>query len=98
MTIGLRRAGGRFLSDDVILYAGRNAGDDVMGNLHDMSLVDACRRFHARVARYLADKRERVSQGTFDDLDHFPCWYCVKYLGKVNTSDSFPAAAWLPGN
>jgi MoaA/NifB/PqqE/SkfB family radical SAM enzyme len=76
-------------------YAGPNAGDDIMGNLHDMSLIDACRRFRARVATYLADKRERVNQGAFTQQDHFPCWYCVKYLGKVHASDHFPAAAWL---
>jgi len=77
-------------------YTGPNAGDDVMGNLHDITLVEACRRFHSRVATYLADKRERVSQGAFGELDHFPCWYCVKYLNKVNASDEFPAAAWVP--
>ena len=55
-------------------YAGPNAGDDIMGNLHDISLIDACRRFQTRVATYLADKRARVNQGTFGELDHFPCW------------------------
>jgi hypothetical protein len=79
-------------------YAGPNAGDDVMGNLHDITLTEACRRFESRVSTYLADKRERVSQGAFSELDHFPCWYCVKYLNKLNASDEFPAVAWLPAD
>jgi MoaA/NifB/PqqE/SkfB family radical SAM enzyme len=77
-------------------YAGPNAGSDVMGNLHEISLREACRRFHARVSTYLADKRERVRHGAFSELDHFPCWYCVKYLGKVAADDHFPGPAWLP--
>jgi MoaA/NifB/PqqE/SkfB family radical SAM enzyme len=65
-------------------HAGLNQGTDVIANLHDVSLAEACQRFRRRVATYLADKRERVSQGEFGDLDHFPCWYCVKYLGKAS--------------
>ena len=75
-------------------YAGANAGSDVMGNLHEISLAEGCRRFRARVGTYLADKHERVRQGAFDELDHFPCWYCVKYLGKVASDDTFPQPAW----
>ena len=30
-----------------------------------------------------SDKDERISRGEFGELDHFLCWYCVKYLGKV---------------
>jgi MoaA/NifB/PqqE/SkfB family radical SAM enzyme len=78
-------------------YAGPNSGDDIMGNLHDISLGEACQRFRSRVATYLADKRACVSQGAFGELDHFPCWYCVKYLRKVHASDRFPAADWLTG-
>jgi MoaA/NifB/PqqE/SkfB family radical SAM enzyme len=77
-------------------FAGPNVTDDIMGNLHDIPLAEACQRFQSRVATYLADKRARVSEGAFGELDHFPCWYCVKYLGKVHTSNHFPAAAWLP--
>jgi MoaA/NifB/PqqE/SkfB family radical SAM enzyme len=63
-------------------HTGQNDGD-VLGNLHDMSLASACERFRARVAQYLDDKRARIQQGRFGELDHFPCWYCAKYMGKV---------------
>ena len=68
-------------------HAGVNDGDGAMGNLHDISLAEACARFRERVARYLTDKRVRVQQGTFGELDHFPCWYCANYLGKTALPD-----------
>jgi MoaA/NifB/PqqE/SkfB family radical SAM enzyme len=76
-------------------YAGPNTGSDVMGNLNDISMGEACRRFRARVETYLDDKRERLRRGALSDVDHFPCWYCVKYLGKVTETDDFPGPAWL---
>ena len=82
--------------------AGENAGTEVMGNLHDLSLAEAIARFRQRVAVYLADKQERVRQGAFSPLEHFPCWYCVKYLQKVSWLTAMPQHPWaedrrLPG-
>lgn len=65
-------------------HPGTGNGSDLVGNLREMSLAEACARFRRRVAVYLADKRSRVEAGAFGRLDHFPCWYCVKYLGKVS--------------
>ena len=62
-----------------------------MGNLRDISLAEAMCRFHQRVATYLADKQEQVQRGAFGELDHFPCWYCVKYLDKVSWLPHFPS-------
>jgi MoaA/NifB/PqqE/SkfB family radical SAM enzyme len=75
-------------------YAGGSAGTDLIGNLHVMSLAQAVGRFRQRVARYLADKQERVRRGAFGGLDHFPCWYCVKYLDKVAALKDLPHHAW----
>jgi MoaA/NifB/PqqE/SkfB family radical SAM enzyme len=75
-------------------YAGVNEESDVMGNLHKVSLTEACARFRRRVAVYLADKRERVNRGEFGELDHFPCWYCVKYLGKVSGFKNMSQHSW----
>ncbi len=79
-------------------YSGPNAADDILGNLNEIDLTEACRRFRARVATYLADKRDRVGRGQLGEIDHFPCWYCVKYLGKVAAADGFPQQAWLSGD
>jgi MoaA/NifB/PqqE/SkfB family radical SAM enzyme len=78
-------------------YSGGTPGTDVMGNLHDVSLAEACERFRQRVATYLADKQERVRQGEFSELDHFPCWYCVNYLDKVPWLRHVPQHPWALG-
>jgi MoaA/NifB/PqqE/SkfB family radical SAM enzyme len=75
-------------------YAGGTASTDVVGNLWDMGLTEAVDRFRERVSRYLTDKRARVQSGAFGDLDHFPCWYCVKYLGKVAGLAPFSQHPW----
>ena len=71
-------------------YSGTNQGVDVMGHLHEVSLAEACDRFRRQVAKYLADKQDKVNRGEFTELDHFPCWYCVNYLGKVRSPMSPP--------
>ena len=74
--------------------AGMNDGGDVMGNLEDITLAEACDRFRARVDRYLADKRRLVQSGRLGELDHFPCWYCTKYMGKAGSPDVVPDRGW----
>jgi len=78
--------------------SGVNQGTDVMGNLHEISLAEARDRFRQRVATYLADKQGKLSRGEFGGLDHFPCWYCLKYLGKTSWLNSFPKHPWNPSN
>ncbi len=75
-------------------YGGKNDGRDVMGNLSHISLSYGISRFREEVARYIAEKRERVNRREFTELDHFPCWYCVKYLGKVPSYEHFPLPEW----
>ena len=75
-------------------YEGGTPGTDLMGNLHEISLAEACGRFRKRVEVYLAEKRERVARREFTELDHFPCWYCVKYLDKVPRLGMLPQHAW----
>jgi MoaA/NifB/PqqE/SkfB family radical SAM enzyme len=61
-------------------HSGVNQGTDVMGNLHEVTLAEALERFHQGVAKYLADKHDRVNRGQFGALDYFPCLYCLKYV------------------
>jgi MoaA/NifB/PqqE/SkfB family radical SAM enzyme len=77
--------------------AGPTVGADVIGNLHEMSLAQAWDALRYRVTTYLADKRARVTQGAFSALDHFPCWYCVKYLDKVPWLEHMPQHPWARG-
>jgi MoaA/NifB/PqqE/SkfB family radical SAM enzyme len=78
-------------------YSGPNTRADFMGNLCEVSLAEASDRFRQRVAKYLADKRDKVSRGEFSTLDHFPCWYCVKYLDKVSGLKNIPRHPWARG-
>jgi MoaA/NifB/PqqE/SkfB family radical SAM enzyme len=73
--------------------SGVNRGSDAIANLHDVSLAEACEGFRRRVEVYLEDKRARVSRGDFAESDHFPCLYCVRYLGKAS---ALPALAAHP--
>jgi hypothetical protein len=75
-------------------YSGANQGTDVLGNLHRVSLGEACERLRAEVASYLADKHDKVKRGEFGDEDYFPCWYCLKYLGKTSWLNNFPNHPW----
>ena len=79
-------------------HSGQNGGTDIIGNLNELSLTEACERFHLRVATYLADKRDKFKRGEFSELDHFPCWYCLKYLGKTSWLSSFPNHPWNASN
>jgi MoaA/NifB/PqqE/SkfB family radical SAM enzyme len=74
--------------------SGRNDGTDIIGNLSEVSLTEACERFRERVSSYLAAKQEKISNRRFTELDHFPCWYCLKYLGKTSWLNNFPNHPW----
>jgi len=75
-------------------YTGGGAETDVLANLQATGLAKAVARVHRHVASYLADKQDAVNRGTFSTLDHFPCWYCVKYLGKVAGLWALPDHPW----
>jgi MoaA/NifB/PqqE/SkfB family radical SAM enzyme len=78
-------------------YAGEGLGTEVIGNLQELSLAEACRGFRQRVEQYLDDKRAAAARGALRDVDHFPCWYCVQYLGKVSWLKQFPHHPWGQG-
>jgi MoaA/NifB/PqqE/SkfB family radical SAM enzyme len=75
-------------------YTGGAPETDVVGDLREIGLAEAVARFRQRVARYLADKRDRLRRGAFGGLDHFPCWYCVKSLGKAAGLSAIPGHPW----
>jgi MoaA/NifB/PqqE/SkfB family radical SAM enzyme len=79
-------------------HSGQNDGADVIGNLNEISLREACDRFRQRVTTYLSDKRDKIDNGDFSELDHFPCWYCLKYLGKSSWLSNLPNHPWTASN
>ena len=75
-------------------HSGASRDADIIGNLNDLSLLQACDRFRQKVATYLADKQHKIDSGELADVDHFPCWYCLKYLGKTSWLSNFPNHPW----
>jgi MoaA/NifB/PqqE/SkfB family radical SAM enzyme len=57
---------------------------DSIGNLHEISLAEACARFGRFAAKYMEDKRAAVERGEFREIDHFPCHYCVGYMSRTD--------------
>ena len=78
--------------------SGANRAADVIANLNAVSLIESCDRFRQTVAIYLADKQHKIDNGEFGELDHFPCWYCLKYLGKTSWLTNFPNHPWHASN
>ena len=79
-------------------HSGASRDADIIGNLNELSLMEACDRFRQKVAIYLADKQHKINSGEFSELDHFPCWYCLKYLGKTAWLNNFPNHPWNASN
>jgi MoaA/NifB/PqqE/SkfB family radical SAM enzyme len=75
-------------------YSGDASRADFMGNLAEVSLAEAVDRSRRMIAAYLTEKRAKVERGEFGRLDHFPCWYCLKYLDKTSWLKNFPRHAW----
>ncbi|MGD8429655.1 MAG: radical SAM protein [Ectothiorhodospiraceae bacterium] len=63
--------------------AGANVGADLMGNVADLGLTEACERFRAGVAAYVREKRAAAERGELGIADRFACLYCQKYLGNA---------------
>jgi MoaA/NifB/PqqE/SkfB family radical SAM enzyme len=74
--------------------SGPNGPEDMIADLNVDSLREACERFRVRVAAYLDDKRERIRTKALTEIEHFPCWYCLNYLGKTRWLNQFPSHAW----
>jgi hypothetical protein len=55
--------------------------DHSIGNLHEITLAEACTGFQRRVDTYIADKQRWLREVGLSELEHFPCHYCVKYVG-----------------
>jgi MoaA/NifB/PqqE/SkfB family radical SAM enzyme len=75
-------------------YSADGSHAEFMGNLREVNLVEAVDRSRKMVATYLAEKQAKITRGEFGQLDHFPCWYCLKYHGKTSWLKNFPNHPW----
>lgn len=67
---------------------------DCIGDLHDVSLWECHRRLVRKIAAFQEEKITRLEQGLLTDNDHFPCYYCMKYFGKLGWLRHFPDSEW----
>ncbi len=81
-------------------YDGGAKDTDIIGNLDEMSLHEAHEAMIDAVAAYRKEKIQHFEKQASGTLDHFPCWYCLKYFEKVDWLAEFPGNPWadeLPG-
>ncbi len=77
-------------------YDGGAKDTDIIGNLDEMNLHEAHERMIDAVAAFRKEKIQRLEKQTFGTLDHFPCWYCLKYFKKVDWLAEFPGnVIWI---
>jgi len=71
----------------ILPYYSTGDGDDnnvIAGNLAEMDLWDAHKRLVSIIARLNQSKIRKIKEGTFEEIDHFPCIYCLRYFNKLN--------------
>jgi hypothetical protein len=61
---------------------------DVGGNLHSMSLVEAHGGLLDVIHQAQKDRLAHIAQGKLDAWDSFPCNACLKQFGKPHWSDA----------
>ena len=79
-------------------YPGPIDRADFIGNLSEIGLAEAVNRSRKMVTSYLMEKQAKVAGGEFSALDHFPCWYCLKYFDKASWLKNFPNHPWVASN
>jgi MoaA/NifB/PqqE/SkfB family radical SAM enzyme len=67
---------------------------DVIGNLNDMGFTEAYRQLVQENEQFRRAKREHLTDGTFQDSDFFPCWYCSLYYRKVDWLQALDGHPW----
>lgn len=71
-----------------------DGNDHVIGNLDEMSFSEAYGRLSEFHEKFRREKQAHHAQGTFEDSDYFPCWYCENYFNKVDWLARHPENPW----
>jgi len=64
-------------------FGGGLRGSELMGNLAEISFYEAYQRMIDAVAAFTNRKVQLLCEEKLGELDHFSCWYCLKYFQKV---------------
>lgn len=67
---------------------------DVVGSLDDSSLWELHRRLVQKTAQFQEARIQRIESQPLTLNEHFPCYYCAKYFGKLDWLKEFPESPW----
>jgi MoaA/NifB/PqqE/SkfB family radical SAM enzyme len=67
---------------------------DVIADLHTVSLFDAHKMWADAIHKFNLDKIELIKNNGLTELDHFPCFYCSKYFGKIDWMEAYKDNPW----
>lgn len=74
---------------------GDGVGDgDVVGNLAEISFTEAYQRIRQVQEQFRQAKLAHLADGTFQDSDFFPCWYCSLHYRKVDWLKTVAGHPW----
>jgi len=71
-----------------------SAKGDVIGSLNDITFSEAFEMLAEANMKFRREKEAMYSRDRFKDSDHFPCWYCLNYFGKVDWLRDFHEDPW----
>ena len=66
-----------------------------MADLNTVPLETAHSMLLKTYQRVFDTRLEKMRTGTFQDLDNFHCWHCMKHFKKAEWMRGFPDNEWV---
>jgi len=74
---------------------GSHSKRDIVADLRKTSLHKGIQLLQEKIAKFNRDKLSLIRKGKMKDIDHYPCYYCSKYFGKIDwLARRFPESPW----
>jgi hypothetical protein len=67
---------------------------DVIGDLHVIGFAQALRHLEAENEQFQRAKLAHLADGSFQDTDFFPCWYCTNHYNKLGWLQKYESHPW----
>lgn len=75
-------------------WSGSGSASDIVGSLKDNSFITLKQKLIHKIAQFQKDRLGQFKKNNFDFLDHFSCFSCARYFGKVDWLDKYPESDW----
>jgi len=74
---------------------GSRSKSDIVADLRKTGLHKGLQLLQEKIAKFNRDKLSIIGEGKMKEIDHFPCYYCSKYFGKIDwLVRRFPENPW----